>query len=75
MKSEYLGADYLAFGSFFETNTKKDTTKINIFNAIMEAILLIFSSRRFLCFLYDISLILLINLVIFLLSRGANFFL
>ena len=32
MKSEYLGADYLAFGSFFETNTKKDTTKINIFN-------------------------------------------
>ena len=32
VKSQNLGADYLAFGSFFKTNTKKNTTKAIIEN-------------------------------------------
>ena len=32
IKSEFLGADYTAFGSFFKTNTKEKTTSISIPN-------------------------------------------
>ncbi len=32
IKSEYLGANYIAYGAFFKTETKENTTNINIYN-------------------------------------------